>query len=300
MAQAKTGNKTMRNKELTMSTIQREMAKYNIQIVYYIDRLHFYTDSQTHKNKLAPILKINSKNDLKFEPLSGHEHLSKKVELFQPALETLIAANNIVSGDYAITYIELAIDFLVPNKKALTQLQYFFDRHLVHNRTSKKPAEGDFHFVLTGDKKVECKCKSTCICRTRYFTPESDKKRLAMYSDRPSKTDNTSPCVHIEKRFQSLIHLKKLGLYTLENIIQIDHEAFWQEHLDLRSSNHSELGRLNLFYRETGDRANVKRGQKQWTSINNLQEYLGNNSRCEPAFKNMSESKLEKYLQEYL
>lgn len=290
----------MRSKKLPMSVIQSEMAKYDIQIVYYIDRLHFYIDSRTHKNKLAPILEINPKNNIEDKPLPNYDHLIKKIELFQPNIETLSAANNIVLGDYVINYIELAVDFLVPNKKALTQLQYFFDRHFVHNRTPKNQVEGDFHFVLTGDKKVECKCKNTCVCQTRYFTPKSDINRLALYSDKPSKTDSTSSCVHIEKRFAGINPLKKLGLYTFDNIIQFDHELFWQVHLNLRSPNYSELGRLNLFNRETENRANVKRGKKQWSSINNLQEYLRNNSHCEPAFKNMSESKLENYLQEYL
>ena len=150
-----------------MSMIIRAMKKYGIEIVFYIDRITFYVDTRTHKDSLAPIVKSNPQNKLKtqdnldknkytFQPFSlYHEHMDKKVELFQPSDQDLLllAGNSVVHGDYAITYIEFAIDFLVKNKKMRRQLVAFFDKHLVckHNRKNKT----NFYFKSVGKNKGE-------------------------------------------------------------------------------------------------------------------------------------------------
>lgn len=287
----------MVNKNFIATIMRNAMAQYGIQIVCYFDRLHFYTDTRTHKDQLDTLITSNEKNTSGFRVLSHYEHLDKKIELFQPSYETLFTLKEIVTGDYAINYIEFAIDFLVPDKKTLHQLQYFFDRHLLFNRKPKSSAESEFHFKLAGKDESVCKCKNTCICRTRYFTPADDKERLVMYSDKPSKANNTAACVHIEKRFAGINEIKELGLYTFSNIIDINLEQFWSHHLDLRTPNLTALGKSNPFKRDTGRIANNKRGKKEWSSIMSLQEYLRNNSHGASAFKRIcTEPSLNKAL----
>ena len=275
----------MGNKDFIAPIMQNAMAKYGIKIVCYIDRLHFYTDTRTHKGKLDTLIASNEKNTNGFKVLSHYEHLDKKIELFQPGYETISSLKDIVTGDYAINYIEFAIDFLVPDKKTLSKLQYFFDRHLLFNRKPKSSIESEFHFKLAGKDGSTCKCKDICICQTRYFTPADDKERLVMYSDKPTKIDKTTACVHIEKRFAGINEIKELGLYTFNNIIDINLEQFWSRHLDLRAPNLTALGKSNPFKRETGCVANSKRGKKEWSSVTSLQEYLRNNSHSAAAFK---------------
>jgi hypothetical protein len=287
----------MVNKDFIAPIMQKALANYGIKMVCHFDRLHFYTDTRTHKDKLGALIALNEKNTCKFKALSHHKHLDKKVEIFQPSYETLRSLKELVTGDYAINYIEFAIDFLVPDKKTLRQLQHFFDKHLFFNRKPKSAIESEFHFKLAGKAGSVCKCKKTCICQTRYFTPADDKVRLVMYSDKPTKTDNTTDSVHIEKRFAGIKELKELGLYTFSNIIDINLEQFWSHHLDLRTPNLTALGKLNRFKRDTGRVASNKRGKKEWSSITCLQSYLRNNSHSASAFKRIcTEPALKKAL----
>ena len=287
----------MANKDLIAPIMQNAMARHGIRIICYVDRLHFYTDARTHKAKLDAITVSNKKNTVTFKTLSHHEHLDKKIELFQPDYETIATLKDIIAGDYAINYIEFAIDFLVPNKGILRQLQYFFDKHLVFNRKPESLVESEFHFKLAGKEGAVCGCKNVCICQTRYFTPTDDKERLVMYGDKPSKTDNATACVHIEKRYAGINEIKKLGLYTFNNIIDLDLEQFWSHHIDLRTPNFTALGRMNTFKKNTKRVADNKRGKKIWTTITCLQEYLRNNSHSASAFKSISTAaSLEKAL----
>lgn len=304
----------MKKKNLPMSTVQRVLKKNGIEVVFYIDRIRFYTDTRTHKNNLAGVINSNEKNNLQFKSLSKHIYLDKKINLFQPTKETLLelANNDILSGDYAITYIEFAVDFLVKNKKSRNTLSDFFDKHLFNQRSVKKnSATSKFHFKYGNDckKKKYCKEKnntdsdkeSNCICKTRYFTPPKDKIRMAVYSDKRTKTKSKKYCVHIEKRIVGLKAIKKNNIYTFQNIVDFNHSEFWSTNLDLRKPNLSALGRLNSFKRKkTKKGADGKRGKNEWNKFNVLQEYLRDHPHSSSAFKKVdTEKKFEGLLKNF-
>ena len=322
------------------------MKKFGIKMVFYIDRISFYVDGLTHKNDLAPLTQFNPQNKLTaVEDLDGseinddfgdgknkytfqmlslhHEHLDKKVDLFQPSKNDLLllADNHIVQGDYAITYIEFAVDFIMKNKKIRRQLLAFFDKHLVYEAERKN--SNAFHFNAVGKKdKLEAEKKHTsecidkekskhkkervylsnCTCKSRYFTPYREKDGLIMYSDKPTKTSSKKPCIHIEKRFRGLESVKKIGLYTFRNVIEFKQRQFWSQHFDLRKPNYAGLGRLNPFRKKGTERdADGKRGRKVYAKFSSLQEYLQDNERSIPAFQNIKTKKqLEEQLKEYL
>jgi len=302
----------MKDKILTMSMMKKVMKKHGIEIVYYVDRLHFYTDTRTHKNNLINILESNKKNKINFKSLSKHDHLDKKVELFQPDKNTLLSLSNedVVSGDYVINYIEFAVDFLIKKKKGRAQLVKFFDKCLVQERDLRNNSEGsEFHFKIFGECKGEQCCKDTdndsqesyCTCRTRYYTPRSSKVRMAVYSDKPTKTKSKKRCVHIEKRITGLDAVKKFNVYTFQNIIDFNHDEFWSKQLDLRKPNYTALGRLSLFNKKKSGRdADSKRGNKVWGKVKNLQETLRNGSHLKLAVKKIdTQKKLEAEFEKY-
>ena len=306
----------MKDKTLTMSAMKSVLKKHRIEIIYYIDRVSFYTDTRTHEDNLVDILNANKKNNLYFKSLEKYGYLDKKINLFQPSKKTLrmLTDNNILSGDYAITYIEFAVDFLVKNKKVRNQLSDFFDKHLFHERSIKKNFDtSKFHFKYGNKckKKKYCKEKnneddggaeSNCICKTRYFTPPTDDVRMAIYSDKRTKTKSKKYCIHIEKRIVGLEFVKKFEIYTFQNIIDFNHAEFWSQNLDIRKPNFSALGRLNSFrLKKTKKDANSKRGKKEWSKFNVLQEYLRDHSHSSQAFQKIDTAKkLESLLKHFL
>jgi len=304
---------------LTIPMFIDTMETFGIEVRFYIDRLRFYTDAQTHNKKLDFLIDDNKENDLFFTPLPKREHLNKLLDLHQPSDEVLIALanDNIIEGAYAINYIEFAMDFLVPNEKVTDELSRFFDKHQVQKlKKSSKADSSNFHFTAYCECKDEdgeaLHCEEGSLCQTRYYKPEVSKVRLAMYSDRPSKTDAGSsiPCVHIEKRIEGLTNLKNENLYTFKNI---NHHAFWEENLNIMVPNITELGRKdpneskskqwskNKNDDEGTPPKNHSRGKTVWKNINILQRYLETHASSFSAFKKInSQEELEKQLSKFL
>ena len=56
--------------------------------------------------------------------------------------------------------------------------------------------------------------------------------------------DGKSYCVHIEMRLRGSKILKHFKIYTIQDLIDFQHETIWDKYLDLRDVNYNRLGRM--------------------------------------------------------
>ncbi|TSA37782.1 MAG: hypothetical protein D4R63_12250 [Methylococcaceae bacterium] len=239
-----------------------------------MDRVHFYFDSRVSENDLAFMLEWNIKNNILFQGLSHHPQFDKKCELYQPSQQQLMVLQEkveqgIITGDYAIQYIEFAVDFHMIRNKTLIALRTFFDKHVADMPDRSAP----YYAHSEG---------------TSYYHNSKDKQRLVIYNDTEHRKHPSKLTVHIEQRLGGIKALKQHGLYLIKNIVDFNHEDFWTRRLTLYQPNFTELGKRNSFASITKDRANIKRGHRVWKGVTYLQEFLRNNPHCKVAFLPMT------------
>jgi hypothetical protein len=190
------------------------------------------------------------------------------LELFQPSKEclrlVLIALGNSVR--VSLEYAEIAID-LVPDPyhgfdvDRLEQL-FISSAFPKHHRQAAICVQGTWYFERRAD-----------------INSDRRSNVLTVYSDKPSKLDNNAiggaaRCVHIEWRVSGSEAMRKLGLRSLDDLINFDHHAFWSSHIELYHLPRStQLGRLlsklSGGKKDSSDQAFRKRAKK-WKSKNSI------------------------------
>lgn len=259
---------------LNMLTIEKILKKYDIETTYSVDRVHVYFDSRISENDLNFMREWNTKNVIVFQGLSHHPQFDKKCELYQPSQQQLMVLQEkveqgIITGDYAIQYIEFAVDFHTTSHKKLTALRTFFDKHV-----ADIPDRSDQYYANSHG--------------TSYYHSRKDKQRLVIYTDTAYRKHPLKLTVHIEERFSGVDIIKQQGLYLIKNIVDFKHQDSWTSQLTLYQPNFTELGKRQTFAKVTKDRANIKRGHHVWKGVTYLQEFLRNNPHCKVAFLPMT------------
>lgn len=123
--------------------------------------------------------------------------------------------------------------------------------------------------------------------------------RFTDYPDKPSRKHPGMRCFHLECRLQGWKLLKSKGIFTLTDLLAFDHEALWNEMLDLRKPNFETLGQL-IFDDNATRQAQSKRDKKEWAKIESLQAYLSMNPERLNAFDALNDSQLPKWLVRYV
>ncbi len=247
---------------------------YHVEARFYFDRLHLYIDSSTPESKLEWLLNLNQHNKLLHQELPHYEFLNRKLELFQVRSEDLIDLADVLKGDCAIQYVEMACDFEASKSELIKQLSAFFDKHLVidlHPSSHKKI----FYWKIYRDENNKAKDIHGVLKGTRYFADAKLKSVFTMYTRDQAKMNNEKACCHLEWRFSSVGVLKNMGLITLAQLIGFNHREFWNNKLDIREPNLTELGQLIGKSDKTTNRsANYKRGRRLWEKTLSLQNFL--------------------------
>lgn len=283
-----------------LSTLKAVLKPYGIKPIFYFDRLRIYLDSSTPESKLQPLLKLNKHNRCDPHELPHYEFLDRKLELFQPTLESLRYLNRIIKGDYSINYLEIACDFEADNTKILSPLMAFFDKQLVVDAHPNKK-EKQFHWEISNAKNTKDCDRNDPMKGSRYYEPASSDSVFVMYMREQSKINPDKACLHLEWRFKGIEILINMSLITLSQLINFDAVEFWNTHLDIRKPNLTKLGQLFAKPNKTTQRiADNRRGQKKWANISILQEFLKLNPTTHAAFQTITTAKtLLNYLEAY-
>ena len=164
------------------------------------------------------------------------QHWKSKVTLFQPQPEALLVLSEwLRNSQYQtrLSEIEIACDFITKRKKHATQMLAWLLGHLYlrYHRT-----------------RVICSHKVIFYFHRRHDSRgHKTGKVFVLYADKKSKLPGSTygcRCCHIECRLFDNQHLEPLGLYTVDDLIEFDHLAFWTDTVQFaRWSSKADLGR---------------------------------------------------------
>jgi len=79
--------------------------------------------------------------------------------------------------------------------------------------------------------------------RTRYTGKRGVPNKLVTYADQPSRTTGELYCVHIQWRSNGARALRRAGVYSVQDLLNVDPHQFWQERLLMKAVNRRELGK---------------------------------------------------------
>ena len=243
---------------------------------FYVDRLHIYFDARVPQSDLLELKALSEKNLLHPRTLEGYIHLTQKLELFQlnaDNLERLKTICETSKGDYKINYIELALDFYSKKKAKVKCLRRFFNKHLV--QLGKSSQEKPYFNNTKG---------------THYYHRKKKPVRLVLYSKKPFRWKKGYSCVHLEYRYKGLDALRQLGIITINDIVNFDHAAFWQQQLDLRKPDFKDIG--NYLAEQEGrsisNTALNKKGQRFFEQLSSLQKLFYNHPEFTKVFSTIN------------
>lgn len=269
------------NVEDMTKQLVKHLRRYDVFNVCYFDKVSLYIDEGTRESDLSRILSSNEKNKITPKEYVANSHLKQFVELFQLNKEDLKELMVIVKGDYRIVYVECSIDFMTSSEETLKKLDYFFNRHLVHEIQQAKSRA--FYYEDYNDLE-----------ETIYFGP-NETYRLLKYIDKPArKAEKNNPkkkCLHLEYRARGTDVVITQRIDTIKNLLNFDHFKLWDTLLDFRKLNATELGRFISMSKgepELTRKTYGQRGKKVWDTIHSLQEYLQDNPENESAFKKIN------------
>jgi hypothetical protein len=78
---------------------------------------------------------------------------------------------------------------------------------------------------------------------TRYTARRRVPNKLVSCADRPSRITGEVHCVHVEWRLSGARALRRAGIATVSELLDLDHHLFWKERLLMRTVNLQALGR---------------------------------------------------------
>jgi hypothetical protein len=158
--------------------------------------------------------------------------LKFKLEIFQPTLGCLRLLAGALGHNIAVslTYVEIACDIPADNRKLAREARNTFLAS-VRLRYQRRPFEPE---------------KGSWYCGQR-----PDTTVTVVYADRPSKLNNARPapgaplCLHIEQRISGSASLAGIGMVSVDDLIQFDHQKFWNKRIYLyQLPKPTTLGRL--------------------------------------------------------
>lgn len=276
----------MATNKISLNIFQSCLENKNFKMVFHFDRLKLYIDSS---NKNIKIRKACANEDqLKIIPrgLLNYPYVDRMLDAHQPDNRILKRLEKALDGDYVITYAEFAMDILCDSTEQVEQLSGLLASLLTFERNSS-----EYRFYHNQFEN------------THYFGKRhTHKDILVIYSDKKSKTDGTSHCVHLEIRLSGSKILKDWGFYKLQDLIDFQHETIWDKYLDLRDVNYTELGSLDPEAKPNlTDSSLRRRGQKLFDGYGGVQALLMDNPDWAQAFapitnRRMFELRLDKAL----
>jgi hypothetical protein len=276
----------MRTNKLSLNIFLSCLEARGFDVKLHYDRIKLYATSANKKAELDRICTTEDQQKIFPRALLHHDDMSLMIDAHQPDAAYFERLKNSLTGDYVINYAEFAMDILVRNKKQVPKLRGLLNELLVFER---KRCNDRFHHGQCQD--------------IHYFGQRSNHKDiLVIYSDKKSKVAPDRHCVHMEIRLLGSTILKNFGVYTIQDLIDFEHEKIWNKYLDLRDVNYTKLGRLVTEEKvDLADSSYRRHGKKHFTEYTGSQHLLMIHPQFSTAFapiknKRMFKSRLDNAL----
>lgn len=181
-----------------------------------------------------------------------------KLEIFQPSKSAFAALERCLDSSVRATphYAELAWDIICNNPEQALSV-------------------GEWRHASIWFKSVRTRMEKPVKGATYYYAPRTKAgakgktPRVPVeYSDQPSKLRSEhagQPCSHLEMRVRGMGALHQVGLYSLADLAQFDHLAYWRSAVEFYEvpGNKTALGRKLTGSRQISGTA-LRKKAKQW------------------------------------
>ena len=225
----------MKTQKLSLDIFTKCLEERGFEVKFYYDRVKLYVDSTVQNRVLNNIKSCGGEQKIESRALMHYDIMNRLIDVRQPGIQYFEELKSALTGDYLLNYVEFAMDIISDNKINVRKLRRLLNELWVFER-----------------KRCDLRFYHGIMNKTHYFGRRYHHKDvLAIYSDRKSKVAKGKYCVHIEMRYTGSKMLKDLGIYTVQDLIDFDHEKLWDKLIDLRDAHYTELGRL-LFEEESG------------------------------------------------
>ena len=202
-----------------------------------------------------------------------------KIALFQPTRQCLRLLKEALGHDIAVLvfYVEIAIDMPAASAEHARLKRNFFLRS-AKMRYQHHPVVLDEHgTVFYFGRRTKKKGNKWVRCS----------HVIAAYADKPSKLLNAQlhegslPCADVESRVSGSAALAEMGIVSLDDLIDFDHQTFWESHihlfrLPLRKVLGYQLAKAAGGSLEVSDSAFCMRAAN-WESDHSIQDAFGSN-----------------------
>jgi hypothetical protein len=149
---------------------------------------------------------------------------TQRLQLNQPTLEALQFLGAI--DNVLLNYVELSLDWTFDREAERNCAYDFLGRFHV------KKHHRDHGIRWFGGGGV-----------TRYTGPRKSPNVLAVYRDRPSKVTGEAFCVHLDWRIKGAVAMRRAGITSVTELLELNHRQFWHERLLMRELDLRKLGR---------------------------------------------------------
>jgi len=283
----------MKQNKLSVAIFKSCLEEKGFRVEFFYDRMKLYIDSSNDTTKIEELYPKAGEQTIIPRVLSHYDTMNSMVDVLQPDEEYLKNLQQAITGDYVINYVEFSMDIMSEDENKIKQLRQLFNKFLVYERKIKA---GRFYYA-TGEVKVEVKGEVKVKGEnTYYFGNRTDHKDiLVVYSDKRSKVDKSYYCVHIEMRLIGSKILKRNKIYTVADLIDYNHDDFWNKHLDLRDVSRNQLGRLcHPDQQGMNDSSYSRKGQTIVSHYKSSQELLLKNPEAIKAFYQIEDRRMFK------
>lgn len=217
---------SMKTNNISFNLLYSCLEKAGFEVHLYYDRLKMYFDSASNKTDIENIYHGVHEKKVISRALPHYDTMHLMLDAYRPNANYLQKLDSVVTGNHLINYIEFAMDIISDSKSEVSKLRKFFNDSLIVDRKRSSP-----RFYHKEKKK------------THYYGYRNrHKDMLVIYSAKKYRFDKSKYCVHIERRLYGSKDIKKLGIYTIQDLLNYNHESIWDRHLDLRDANYNSLG----------------------------------------------------------
>jgi hypothetical protein len=209
------------NKPSAYASMPRPTAVYA-----FPDKVQLWSRQPLCKRDLARVRKHCKRVRYWNEPARFNPAFRQRLQLYQPRSEALqILAER---SDVHLNYVEVALDWIFANEFDRDDALAFLDRYHV-----KK-----YH----RDQGIRWKKG------TRYTGPRRAPTVHAAYADRECKLTGEVCCLHAEWRMSGHAAVKRAGILTMIDLLNLDYQEFWRQRLLLFALDLPDLGRRHYNY----------------------------------------------------
>jgi hypothetical protein len=200
---------------------------------YYTDKMHFWLHeplTRAEKRELSGLCGGRLKIPRPEKTLMGG--WLKSYHIQQPTNAALKWLSRYGRDKLMINQVELAFDFILRTQEEADRLRDYLGKHLLqpwHGRQRTSRVHGTYYNSGGG------------WVRNSY----------AIYDSLPSKVTGEVNCCHLEWRTNTADAVRKLGIGEAKDLIDFDHDGFWQKKAKLYDAPTERLGRYWL-NRQTG------------------------------------------------